>query len=115
MDALDPLRHLYDEARAQFPEVRVPEAAFAAALQTRGGASARAAELYLCVACEAGDPAALRTFDALYLSRVGSSVSRINASAAFADEVRQRLRERLFVGSQGSPARISTWSGVAPL
>jgi len=108
----DSLRRLYEEARAQFPEVRVPEAAFAAALEARGGAPARAAELYLCIACEAGDPAALRAFDTLYLSKVGSSISRINPSPAFADEVRQRLRERLFVGA---PPRISSWSGVAPL
>jgi len=108
----DSLRRLYDEARAQFPEVRVPEVAFAAALEARAGASARAVELYLCVGCETGDPAALRAFDSLYLSKVGSSVSRINPSPAFADEVRQRLRERLFVGA---PPRISTWSGVAPL
>ena len=115
MPDLDSLRRLYEEGRAQFPEVRLPEAAFAAALEARGGGSARAAELYLCVACEAGDPAALRAFDTLYLSRMGSSVSRINPSPAFADEVRQRLRERLFVGSPESPPRIASWSGVAPL
>jgi RNA polymerase sigma-70 factor, ECF subfamily len=109
----DPL--LYEKARAEFPEVRVPQAAFAAALEARGSASARGAELYLCVGCEAGDAAALRAFDALYLSRIGSSVSRINPSPAFADEVRQRLRERLFVATPGSPARISSWSGAAPL
>jgi len=108
----DSLRRLYDEARAQFPGLRVSEAAFAAAVEARGGASVRAAELYLCIACEAGDPAALRAFDALYLARVGSSISRINPSPAFADEVRQRLRERLFVGA---PPGIATWSGAAPL
>jgi RNA polymerase sigma-70 factor (ECF subfamily) len=109
---------LYEQGRAHFPDVRVPEAAFDAAVEARGGASVRAAELYLCVACEAGDPAALRAFESRYLSQLGSAISRINPSPAFADEVRQRLRERLFVGSPGSPgspARISTWSGVAPL
>jgi len=104
--------HLYEQGRAQFPDVRVPEAAFDAAVEARSGASVRAAELYLCVGCEAGDPAALRAFDNRYLSQLGGAISRINPSAAFADEVRQRLRERLFVGS---PPRISTWSGVAPL
>src|SRR3954470_4945275 len=104
--------HLYEQGRAQFPDVRVPEAAFDAAVEARGGASVRAAELYLCVGCEAGDPAALRAFDNRYLSQLGGAISRINPSGAFADEVRQRLRERLFVGS---PPRISTWSGVAPL
>jgi RNA polymerase sigma-70 factor, ECF subfamily len=103
---------LYEQGRAQFPDVRVPEAAFDAAVEARGGASIRAAELYLCVACEAGDPAALRAFDSRYLSQLGGAISRINPSPAFADEVRQRLRERLFVGS---PPRLSTWSGVAPL
>src|SRR3954469_15860223 len=107
--------HLYEQGRAQFPDVRLPEAVFDAAVEARGGASVRAAELYLCVACEAGDPAALRAFDARYLSQLGGAISRINPSAVFADEVRQRLRERLFVRSPSSPPRISTWSGVAPL
>jgi RNA polymerase sigma-70 factor (ECF subfamily) len=105
----------YEQGRAQFPDVRVSEAVFAAAVDARGGASVRAAELYLCVACEAGDPAALRAFDASYLSQLGGAISRINPSPPFVDEVRQRLRERLFVRSPGSPPRISTWSGVAPL
>jgi len=110
-----PLGSLYDAARAAFPEVRLSGAQFAAALAARGGASARAAELYLCVACECGDPAALRIFDERYLAQVASSISRINPSPAFADEVRQRLRERLFVRTPESAARISTWSGAAPL
>jgi RNA polymerase sigma-70 factor (ECF subfamily) len=47
-----------------------------------------------------------------FLSAVGGFVARINPSPAFADEVKQRLRERLLVGPS---ARIVEYRGEGPL
>jgi RNA polymerase sigma-70 factor, ECF subfamily len=57
----------------------------------------------------------LAAFDARYLTIVPHYLARLDRSPAFADEVRQRLRERLFVGEAGEAARLASYSGRGPL
>src|SRR5262245_19219853 len=56
-------------------------------------------DLYLAWACSKADPAALALFEASFLCDVGSYVASVERAPAFADEVRQALREKLFSGS----------------
>jgi len=61
----------------------------------------------------AGQPAALAAFDRTYLAHVRRFVASVDSSPAFADEVRQLLRERLFLPSGGS--KLREYTGAGPL
>jgi len=74
-----------------------------------------AEDLYLACACLHDVPGAVEAFDAHYLSRVSSFVARIDDSPAFADEMRQVLRERLLVRRSDAPPRIANYSGRGAL
>ena len=72
------------------------------------------ADLWLASACGAGDRAALGHFDREVLSRSLAGVARLDPCAAFADEVAQAVRERLFAGADGSN-RFAGYTGRGPL
>jgi RNA polymerase sigma-70 factor (ECF subfamily) len=74
-----------------------------------------AADLQLAAACAKGDAAALAAFEREHLSQVGAFIARIDADAAFAEEVRQRLREKLLVAEPGQRPRIADYAGQGPL
>src|SRR5689334_11180878 len=105
----------YEAARARFPRVALPAEEFAAraagldeaALRDHGG------DLFLAWACAAGDPAALRQLDDAVLRPALDAVRSIDASAAFTDEVCQRVRAQLVVGD-GRP-RLFDYAGRGPL
>lgn len=58
----------------------------------------RAGDLYLASACARGLPNAVAEFDRAFLARL-PALARVDPAPAFADEVRQVLREKLFVGT----------------
>src|SRR5687768_14380224 len=64
--------------------------------------------------CARGEPAALAWFDRRYLGRVDAIACRLGLSPALAEEIKQLLRCRLFVGEQGPP-RIASFRGDGPL
>jgi RNA polymerase sigma-70 factor (ECF subfamily) len=110
-------------ARAAFPEVKLSEALFAQHLAAHAGhepspaeaiARLHAADLYLACACGQGIPSALRAFERDHLSQVPRYLARTDSSAAFADEVCQVLRNRLFVAA-GSPPKILEYGGRGSL
>lgn len=55
------------------------------------------ADLALALRCRRGDSAALRRFEREHIGSLGPAIGRIDASAAFIDEVRQRVRTKLLV------------------
>jgi RNA polymerase sigma-70 factor, ECF subfamily len=71
-----------------------------------------AADLYLACGCAALHPAALAAFDAHVLSHVESFLASMRPDQAFVDEVRQVLREKLFVGAT---PKIAEYSGRGSL
>jgi RNA polymerase sigma-70 factor (ECF subfamily) len=71
-------------------------------------------DLYLARACESGDAAALRAFEANFLARLPEVLSRFSREPALVDEVRQALRAKLLTASQGK-ARISDYQGRGSL
>jgi RNA polymerase sigma-70 factor, ECF subfamily len=72
-------------------------------------------DLYLACACAAGDPSALRLFEDQVLPQADAALRRVDASPTFADEVRQILRQKLFVGDGESAPKIGDYAGRGPL
>jgi RNA polymerase sigma-70 factor (ECF subfamily) len=75
----------------------------------------QAADLYLACACAHGVPGAARAADEAYLSSLSSVLHHVDSSPAFADEVRQIVRDKLFVSADGGPPKIVSYSGRHPL
>jgi RNA polymerase sigma-70 factor (ECF subfamily) len=73
------------------------------------------ADLYLACACTTGDTAALRMFEIQVLPQADAALKRVDPSPTFADEVRQILRQKLFVGDGETPAKIGDYAGRGPL
>jgi RNA polymerase sigma-70 factor, ECF subfamily len=72
------------------------------------------ADLYLACACLRGDERAIAALEAAHFPMVEAAVARLGGSPAQIDEVKQRLREQLFVGSGGQPALLR-YRGAGPL
>jgi RNA polymerase sigma-70 factor (ECF subfamily) len=113
------LRRLFEAGRQAWPGIEVGPEAFVRQLATRGAAGpladVRAAELYLACACAERAPRAIEAFDRAHLHQVGAFLSRLRPSAAFVDDVRQVLREKLFVGKGAAAPKIGEYNGRAAL
>ena len=90
---------LYQQARAAWPGVELPQEAFAQWL--KGREPGHAEELYLACACVKGLPQAHAAFEARYFGQLGA-LGRFG-SDTFIDDVKQELRQRLFFGAGGAP------------
>jgi RNA polymerase sigma-70 factor (ECF subfamily) len=62
-------------------------------------AGLRVRELYLACACAHGDVAAMTRFEGLYFSEIEQACRRFKGLPISSDEARQRMREKLFLGS----------------
>jgi RNA polymerase sigma-70 factor len=107
--------------RAAWPELAVDEAALSAHLSERlpGGGDGvldeTLADLYLACACLTAAPGAIEAFTRVHLARVQGLTRSYDPSAAFADEVAQQVRTKLFVGEGRSPPKIVQYRGEGPL
>jgi RNA polymerase sigma-70 factor, ECF subfamily len=120
----DTLHAVAHAAAAVWPKIAIDHAVFVEHVRERLPAGLEEAEralerihgadLFLACACLHGDHAAWRELDRTHLARVGEFVSRIDRNPAFADEIRQRLAEKL-VHDQGGPAKLSLYTGRGPL
>lgn len=120
----EPLQALLQAARAAWPGVRLDDRTFARYLAERIDPSAPAeavlrdlsvSDLFLACACSQGDATALSLLETRYLAQLPRSLARVNASAAFADEVLQLLRRKLFSPGAGKSPRILAYAGRGPL
>lgn len=104
------------EARHRWPTVEVAPAVFVAWVAERVPATAASLEqaldalclpdLYLACACAAADPKALAAFDVSFLA----------GDSRTSDDVKQRLRQKLFVREPGgAPPRIALFAGRGDL
>jgi RNA polymerase sigma-70 factor, ECF subfamily len=115
-ELLEPLlAQLLARARGRWPDLHVDPVDFVRHLAEHQAPealeTAAAEDLYLALGCLRGDPLALAAFERAHLREVGAFVSHLDRSPAFADEVRQALRERLFTGK----AHIAEYSGAGAL
>jgi RNA polymerase sigma-70 factor, ECF subfamily len=114
------LRALFEEGARAWPGVEITPEAFVRYLAERAGPtgalpSGRASDVYLACACVARARGALEAFDRAHLRLVGAYLARMRPSATFVDDVRQTLREKLFVGRTGSPPKIAEYDGRGAL
>jgi RNA polymerase sigma-70 factor (ECF subfamily) len=115
---------LLARAKAAHPEVALADAAFLAFLARKIAPDAevraalaelRAEGLYLACAASHGDPAALRVFERAYLPRLDGALARAGATGDKLAEVKQRLRERLFLRHGEDAPRIAEFGGKGDL
>jgi RNA polymerase sigma-70 factor (ECF subfamily) len=117
------LRRRWAEAQAAWPGVVLDEDAFASHVVSKlagdGGpeevARLDTEGLYLACACARGSAPAMAALDLHVLARVPEFLSRMRGSSELAEDVRQLLRVRLLVATEGEPPRIATYSGDGPL
>lgn len=117
------LRGLIAECERAWPGLGVPAEDFAAYLGARlSGPSLEAAleavhvtDLYLACACSRGSAAALQAFEEALLSKAGAMLARQRVTPAQLDEVRQRVRERLFVAEPDEAPKIGEYRGRGAL
>jgi RNA polymerase sigma-70 factor (ECF subfamily) len=72
-------------------------------------------DVYLACGCARGEPSALEAFDVRFLTDLRGVVRRLDRSGVPLDEIRQALRERLFVERGAKPLGITEYGGSGPL
>src|SRR4051812_18583894 len=113
------LRGLFDEGERSFPGLDLAVEVFVSHLAARaeGGlpAAARGPDLYLACACATRVRGALEAFDRAHLAQVGAHIARLTPTPAFVDEVRQEVRDKLYVGRDGAAPKIAEYDGRGAL
>lgn len=100
-DAMSVIDELRARGRVAWPGIEVPGDAFAAWVEQRSQAGELPHEdLYLACACARRDPSALRAFDAAFAADFDALHRRFPYLPSGADDIRQRVHEKLFVGEQ---------------
>jgi RNA polymerase sigma-70 factor (ECF subfamily) len=111
-------------ARIAWPGIWVDDSIFLAYIAERvpaehdfGGKLARThtSDLYLACACANRDERAIRTFEESCLSEVPLFLKHLRQPAEFVDEVRQRVREKLFVSDSERLPKITEYAGRGAL
>ncbi|WP_394836743.1 hypothetical protein LVJ94_07525 [Pendulispora rubella] len=120
------LAALLDEGRRTWPKVTLAPDIFVAHLARHAATSdcpiafldtVRAADLYLACGVGRGDRAAIAYFEEHFMGHVPEYILRIETGRDAVEEIRQRLRERLYLGRPDStPApKIADYSGKGAL
>jgi RNA polymerase sigma-70 factor (ECF subfamily) len=114
------LRRMFDDGRRAWPEVALSYEAFARHIGARAAGresphASHAGDVFLACACAARARGAVEAFERAYVSRVAAYLAGMRPTAAFLDEVRQVLREKLFVGKEGGVPKIAEYDGRGAL
>jgi len=106
----------FEVARRAWPELALSRERFAERVAALGvneeTLAARAADLFLACACADGDRRALACFESELLSQIDLYVARLGLAPHALDDVRQKVRVKLLVGS---PPGIAQYRGRGPL
>lgn len=120
-DLEDRIDTLWQQVATAWPSVDLDRGAYLAYLATRWPESAsledwltnaHVNDLYLACACTCRIQRAMEVFDTVYLSPMGEYLARTRPDDSFLDDVRQSLREKLFVSEK---RKITEYSGRGPL
>jgi RNA polymerase sigma-70 factor, ECF subfamily len=110
------IEQMFMAGQRRWPTVELSFEAFAAhcrqALDPGRSRPVEAADLYLCCACAAAHPEALKVFEREGQSVAKVAIRRIDSDEDFVRDTLQELWSRLLVGSQ---ARVRSYSGQGPL
>ena len=114
-----PSHAAYAAGQAAWPKLSANAAAFGRYVEGLGFGGGvpeiRAADLYLVHGCIEKAPGAIGAFEVAHRQTIENAARTVDVPPAFVDEVKQRLREILFVSKEGSRPRISQYSGRGPL
>ena len=111
-------------ALAAWPGVAVPHGQLAQWVADRlpegaslldGLRALRLDDLFIACACATGNPAALVAFETRFFSEVTQAVQRVSRSSVSVDDIKQLVRERLFVSDGTRPPRIAEYRGAGAL
>ncbi|HEY0251929.1 MAG TPA: sigma factor-like helix-turn-helix DNA-binding protein [Kofleriaceae bacterium] len=108
----------FDTARAAWPGVALERAVFEAGLASRASATEtlHTTDIYLALACGAGDAAAVSAFDRHCGETIRGATAAAGANATERDDLAQVIRERLLVPpANGGPVKILSYSGKGAL
>lgn len=72
-------------------------------------------ELALCARCAAGDADALRAFEQAYFPEIDRALRVLDRDGDLTDEIKQRLRHKLFVATPDAAPGITQFQGRGPL
>jgi RNA polymerase sigma-70 factor (ECF subfamily) len=75
----------------------------------------RGADLFLAAGCARGDRRALRALEEAYFGEVDQAMGRARPPGVQVDDVKQLLREKLFVAPAGEVPKIAEYSGRGEL
>ena len=118
------LRELWLTGRAAWPDVPLSDHEFLRYLAERLPETVslpdaldglNAADLYLAAGCALAHPRALQAFERHCFAALPAALSRYSTSDDFHDEVRQAVRERLFVATPAAKPRIADYAGRGSL
>lgn len=113
-----------EAARAAWPDVAVSSADLVPylAARLRPGEDVLGAlralhvdDLYLACGCALGHPAALAAFETAMFREVDTTVAALRAPGALAEDIKQWLRQRLFVAEGTAAPRIADYAGTGEL
>ncbi len=113
-----------DRARAAYPAVSLAADAFVGFLAAHlepgsrlpeALSALRLEELFVACACSVRDPVAIRAVERACFGQIDAALGRLRAPSAMVDEVKQELRERLFLGGGGRRPRINEYGGRSSL
>lgn len=116
----DRIAHELAAVREKWPSATVTDAQFAEALAQRiasqkdlssAWARLRVEDLFLALWCATGDARAIGVFEQVHRADLDGVLARFRKLAVTGDELRQTLRIKLFVASDGRPPRIADYSG----
>ena len=74
-----------------------------------------AVELHLAFACRLGHAGALTRFEREHMASLDQAIARVDPAGGFVDEIKQRLRTKLFVADGGDLPKIAHYTGQGSL
>ena len=75
----------------------------------------RSTELALCAACAGGEVTAIAELERRYFGEIDQALRNLDRDGDLTDEIKQRVRHKLFVAPAGEPAGITRFEGRGPL
>lgn len=78
-------------------------------------ATLRVVDLHLAFAARKGHAGAIARFESTVMATLSRVIGRVDGSEAFIDEIKQRLRTKLFVSDGTTPAKIAHYTGQGDL
>lgn len=112
----DALASAIAAARRAWPDVDVPDDAFAVYVDARADdvTTAAVSDLWLACAITRGDATAIRAFDAILRADLPAAISHLDGGTALLDDVIHAVRERV-LGVDGASGKLADYRGRGAL